>query len=368
MHPAGAEWTGFYYDGRTARREPVTITIAPGALSLQTPGGGAMLWPFEQLRQTQGAHAGEQLRLEFGTNPVESVLVEQPGLAEAIRRASPGVNPTLRGRQKTMRIVSLSLGTVVLGIAAYLWGAPVMAAWLAPMVPAEWESRMGRSSIDRFLVGQKVCDDSLAVADLRAVMDRLLAGAPASTPTFQLYVVRDSSVNAFAAPGGYIVVNSGLLAAAKSPEEVAGVLAHEIQHVLHRHSTRAVIRDVPLRFALATLSGGSGMETAAGVAASLGSLKYRRSDESESDRDGMAMLRAARVDAGGMAAFMRTLESRREFVPRFVSYLSSHPRTAERAAQLEGLARQSNYEVTPLLDSAAWSRVQRMCKTTAFGG
>lgn len=363
MKSGRPEWTGSYYDGRTAQREPVTLTIDVDGLRIRRSDGTALLWPFGELRQTQGRHAGERLRIEFGTDPVESALVDQPGLAIAIRDAAPSASRTLRGHRKTAHVLAWSFGALAVAVASYVWGAPILAGWLAPRVPVAWEVSLGRSAVERLAPTDRVCGDTAAVADVRTVLDRLLAAAPRSPYEFQLIVVRDSAVNAFAAPGGFIVVYSGLLKATRTSEELAGVLAHEIQHVTHRHSTRAIIREVPLRLALSTLSGGGGVEIAAGVVGSLGALRYRRGDEAEADREGMRLLRAARVDPSGMVAFMRTLESRHESAPRLVSYLSSHPRAADRVAELEAFAQQGGFTATPLLDYAAWERVRGACET-----
>jgi predicted Zn-dependent protease len=210
----------------------------------------------------------------------------------------------------------------------------------------------------------RVCGDSTSLAALRSILERLTSTGEKPPYDFRMVVLRDTTVNAFAAPGGFIGVHSGLLAAAATPEEFAGVLSHEIQHVLLRHSTRAIVREVPLRLAVATITGG-GVETAATMVTTLGALSYRRNDESEADREGMRMLQRARVDAAGAVAFMRTLEARREDAPRFVSYLMSHPRTAERVAQLEALAREQQDEPRPLLDSVTWAGVRRICSNDA---
>jgi predicted Zn-dependent protease len=202
------------------------------------------------------------------------------------------------------------------------------------------------------------------MAPLGAILDRLVAALPRSPYRFNLTVLRDTSVNAFAAPGGFIVVTSGLLRAARTPEELAGVLAHEIQHVTRRHSTRAIIREMPLRLAISALFGGSGVEAAAGMVGSLGALRYRRADEVEADLEGMRLLNAAHVDPAGMISFMRTLETRYESAPRLASYLSSHPRTADRIAALAALAERDKYPTTPLLDSASWQKVRAVCRAT----
>jgi predicted Zn-dependent protease len=174
-------------------------------------------------------------------------------------------------------------------------------------------------------------------------------------------VIRDTLINAFAAPGGFIAVHSGLVEAATTPEEFAGVLAHEIQHVTQRHSTRGIIREVPMRLAIAAIAGGTGIEGAANVAGSLGALRYRRADESEADREGLRLLAAAEVDPAGMVTFMRTLDRQYAGAPRIVSYLSSHPNTQERIAQLESLVADTPVRGRPLMDSIAWNRVRRLC-------
>jgi beta-barrel assembly-enhancing protease len=178
--------------------------------------------------------------------------------------------------------------------------------------------------------------------------------------------VRDSAVNAFATPGGFIIVNSGLIEATKTPEELAGVLAHEVQHVVHRHTTRAIIREAPLRIALSALAGGgSEIGTAANVVGTLGVLRYRRGDEAEADRDGLRLLEAARVDPAGMVSFMRALEARHEDAPRFIGYLSTHPHAADRVNALEALAAAGRGQWRPVLDAKGWRRVREVCHSSA---
>jgi predicted Zn-dependent protease len=354
------EWTAYYYDGRTANRETVTVTVGAGGLDVHRADGSSVQWPFAGVRQTQGAFGKEQLRLEFGVDPVEALLVEGDGLPEAIRAVAPRAMQRVRPRQSTAKVVGVSLAALVVGVVTYAWGAPIMTDWLTPKVPVTWEVGLGQSVVRELAPSRRQCGDSAAHADLRRVVDRLLTGAPSSPYTFRIAVVRDTMVNAFAAPGGFIVLHSGLISSAETPEQLAGVLAHEVQHVLRRHSTRAVIREAPLRLALATVSGG-GIETAATVVGTIGVLSYRRADEAEADREGMRMLEAANVDPAGMVAFMRTLDKGDEAAPRMVRYLSSHPHTKDRVAMLEATISRAGAESRPVLDSAAWRRVRTMC-------
>jgi predicted Zn-dependent protease len=360
-----SQWTGFYYDGRTAQREAVTVMIGIGGLHLCRSDGSTIQWPFDRLRQTQGAFAGERLRIEFGDDPTETLVVEEDGLPEAVRQIAPAALPRFRRRRNTAKVMGWTLGALCVAAVSYAWGAPILADRITPKVPISWEVSLGQITAERLAPPDRRCTDSVALSELRLIVDRLIAAGPASPYGFRIFVVRDSMVNAFAAPGGFVVIYSGLLAATQTPEQLAGVLAHEIQHVVHRHSTRAIIREAPLRLALSSLSGGSGIETAATVVGTLGALRYQRADEAEADRDGLRLLEAARIDPTAMVTFMRTLDNRHEDAPRAVSYLSSHPHTADRVAALEAIATQAHTPSKPLLESAAWQRVQTMCAREA---
>jgi predicted Zn-dependent protease len=300
------------------------------------------------------------VRLEHGTDPLQAVIVETRGFATALRNAFPGLNKTLRTQSQTTRFALWSVGALLLAVAAYVAGAPVAATWAAAKVPIEWEAELGKGVVSEMAPESKRCTDPAAYADVRAVLDRLIAAAPASGSTFHLFVVRDTIVNAFAAPGGYVVVNEGLLRAARTPEELAGVLAHEVQHVLQRHTTRGILRDAPARIAIAVLFGGTGAETVASAVGTLGVLSYRRGDESEADREGLRLMTAAHIDPVGMVSFMEVL-AQRSSGPRVVSYLTSHPHSADRVSALRAQAAESRGDWRPLMSDASWKRVQGIC-------
>ena len=360
MTPRRWEWSGFYYDGRTAARQPVTLTLEGNRLHIRRADGTTMLWPLSLVRQTQGGYSTEQVRLEFGDDPAEALLVNDPTFVAEIREASPAAKRAVRRQWKAAHIVALSVVALVVVVALYVWVAPAGAVWAADRLPKSWEVSMGKSFVEHLQRYDRVCADADSVPELRTIVTRLTDAGPGEEYRFRVIVVRDSMINAFAAPGGYVFLFSGLVNAAKTPEELAGVLAHEIQHVTLRHSTRALLREVPLRFALFSVTGSG--EAAMSTFVTLGALNFRRSDEAEADREGMRLLQKAAVDQAGMISFMRTLEAEHGDGPRFVRYLSSHPRTADRIAELERLAREARYETRPLLEGAAWQRLRGLCE------
>lgn len=352
------EWPAYLYDGQTADRRPVSVQLQPEGLRILGEGGAPELWRISDVRQSQGSFSGDLIRIEHGVDPVQVLFIERPGFVKELRRAYPGAS--FRASTGSSKLLVIGLGSIAAAILLYVFGANSAADWAARRAPPSWERSIGAGVAERMAPPERQCTDSAANQAVRRMLDRLVGGT--TTPyTFTVAIVRDSSINAFAAPGGFIAVHTGLIAAARSPDEVAGVLAHEAQHVLLRHSTRAIFREVPLQIAIKLLLGGSGIENVASMAGSLGALSYRRNDEAEADREGIRLMHAAGVDGEAMVSFMKTLERRNADTPRLVSYVSSHPHTPDRVAQLERLAAGGPAATSPALDATSWEHLQRVC-------
>jgi predicted Zn-dependent protease len=170
-------------------------------------------------------------------------------------------------------------------------------------------------------------------------------------------------VNALAVPGGYVVVFRGLLERTVTPEEMAGVMAHELQHVLHRHATRAVIQDASTGLLLMALTGDVTGPLAYGLqtARTLGDLRYSRRAEEEADTDGMKMMLAARLDPAGMITFFERIRKEEGAAPRALTYLSTHPLAADRLQRLKAMAAAWTGTPEPLLPGDRWADVAKRC-------
>lgn len=366
MESGRTSWSGFHYDGQTAHREPVTIAVTALGIHVTREDGGSFLWPFDQVRRVPPLHQAERLRLERGTELAESLVASEDGLLEAIRAVSPETAHRLGKRVVMDAAARATAARIALGAAAlaaiYLWGLPALATLVAARVPVSWEENLGRGVVARAVPPAERCSDPEQQAALEAILARLTATVLGSPYRFTLTVANDSAINAFAAPGGYLVVNRGLLRAAKTPEELAGVLAHEVQHVLLHHSMRAMAREIPLRTAVAAMFGGDAFGELAGrTAGTLAATRYQRGDELEADREGLRMLQAARVDPRGMVSFFETLAAERRDAPRLAAYLSSHPQTADRIAALRGFVAQADAAPLPLVPDYPWEKVGHSC-------
>ena len=373
MEPGRTTWSGFHYDGQTAHREPVTIAVTAGGLHLSRDDGSSLQWPFDEIRCVPRLHRAERLRLERGTELPQSLVVTEDGLLEAVRAVAPEAVQRLGKRgafdaEARATVVKIGLAAAVLA-GLYLWGLPALATFVAARVPVSWEENLGRGVVARAVPPAKRCDEPEQQAAVEAILQRLVATIPESPYRFSVTVADNPVINAFAAPGGYLVVNRGLLRATRTPEELAGVLAHEVQHVLLRHSMRAMAREIPLRIAIAAMFGGDAFGELAGrFAGTLAATRYQRGDELEADRQGLALLQAARVDPRGMVDFFGTLAAEGQDAPRFATYLSSHPLTADRIAALQGLVIQGDGTPLPLSPDYPWEEIGRSCRGDKTSG
>lgn len=362
------EWQAHYLDGQTAIRHPATVRLMREGLEVTAPGGSARLWRYREIRQTQGFYRGEEVRLERGGELPEALLVSDLGFLTSLHEIAPQLSarfhdPARRGRRLRL---TMAAAVLVVGIVTvvYLWGLPALAAVVAPRVPVSWEESLGQSAVEYLAPAGQRCADPRRQAALDAIVARLLTAAPGSPYTLRLYVVNNPGVNALAAPGGYIVVFRGLLERTRTPEELAGVLAHEVQHVLHRHTTRALIQHASTGLLIAALTGDVTGPLAYGLqsARALAQLQYSRRAEEEADADGIRMLRAARIDSTGMIDFFDVLAKSSRDLPGALRYLSTHPSTGDRVARLRALASQPADPPIKLLPDYDWSDVKRICQ------
>jgi predicted Zn-dependent protease len=149
---------------------------------------------------------------------------------------------------------------------------------------------------------------------------------------FQIYVVDSSEVNAFALPGGQMVVYTGLIEKVESPEQLAGVIAHEMSHATLRHGLQQISQSIGVIAAIQLMVGDVGGLLAIGTQVAQQSVltSYSRTAETEADLEGARMLHAANIDPKGMVDFFAKLKDEHGDLPGVISWLSTHPQHEDR--------------------------------------
>ncbi len=367
-------WQGHYLDGRSAARQPVTVQPMRGALLITTADGRTLTWPYAKIRQTQGAYEGEHIRLEYGGEISEALVVLAPEFLTALHRMAPELtshvhDPARRAARVKLTVLA-AIGALGLAIVLYLWGIPGLAGIVTPLVPVSWEQQLGRAVVAKLTEQQKPCQDAPRSQVLDDIVTRLTTAAPANPYHIRLLVVDSPVVNALAAPGGYIIVFRGLLEMTESPKQLAGVLAHELQHIYQRHTTRLIIEHASTGLLLAAVSGDVTGAMTYGVEATraLGMLQYSRRHEQEADAEGMRLLMAAKIDPVGMIEFFELLRKKSPELPGMWKYLSSHPATLDRIAYLKQLAGQAPATSVGSLPGSDWRHIRNLCQADRGAG
>ena len=297
--------------------------------------------PMSYLRARAGGWSGDALQLEWGELDRPFVVsIRDPILIRALE-AQLGLR-TAGVRVERARIPRAAFITTVAIVMTAAAAVILLVAQSGPLVdlavrriPVEWETRLGEQSLPAILAGAKEVHDGEVRRTVQELGDRLAAEVE-SPYTFTWHVAQSKQVNALALPGGHVVVFTGLVAMTETPEELAGVLAHEIQHVVGRHSLRAMVRGMGLRALLGLVLGGAGEagSTVVGLVEHLGGLRFSREQEERADRDGLALLQRCGIAGGGMADFFERLARTTGDVPAF---LSTHPESSDRAHRIRAL-------------------------------
>jgi predicted Zn-dependent protease len=224
----------------------------------------------------------------------------------------------------------------------------------APYVPPSWEKKFGDSLVGDY--GGRFCTGPGGQAALDKLALRLSPGAK----EMKVRVVSAGIVNAAAFPGGNILIFDELLKQADGPDELAGVLAHEIAHVEERHTTETMIRQLGIGIFVAGFGGttGANVET-------LLSASYSRGSEAEADEVAIEALRRANISPLGTAGFFERLAKQEGALggaAQPLSYLSSHPMSAERQKQFRDSAVKGR-AYRPALAPAEWEALTKICSS-----
>lgn len=237
-------------------------------------------------------------------------------------------------------VLSLLL-IMVVGWALY-HGARRATGWVAGNVPAlrlplEWEKPLGDAALAQLRGQSRFVTDPRVLDPLNRLAAPLLAGVTNSSDRFALFVTESKEINALALPGGYVVFHRGLLERARTAEEVQGVLAHEMAHVLKRHGVIQLGQSIGLDLAIQQLQGGENrvLDLLVRDSGQLLSLKFSRDHERTADDLGWELLERARINPQGMADFFAGLTAGTAAASApAIPFLSTHPAPQERLDRL----------------------------------
>jgi Zn-dependent protease with chaperone function len=383
--PAPDGYDARYADGETASVHDVRLRLRGSGIDICDSAGALMaVWYYDDLRIVEKPVAGRPVRIKNLMRDLARLEVADHAIvAELQRLASDIHNIGARDPVARRRVAFWIAAMFVLfggGWFALSNSAPVIAA----MMPMSMEERMGRTAIEQVTLifggwkgsDELTCRDEAGQQALEAMTARLKA-ADQSEYEFKVRVLDIPIPNAFAAPGGYIVIFDGLLDLAESPDEVAGVLAHEITHVTHRHATANMVRSIGLQaFIIPLLTGGTvTSDFMTGIGQMAVQASYTRDAEADADKGAVELMNRAGLKAASFTDLLLRIEEkygiRRDEdadganeggnVFSIPDMLSTHPSTPDRARLVREAAAPGGEAG---LADEQWSALKSICATT----
>lgn len=199
----------------------------------------------------------------------------------------------------------------------------------------------------------KVKSDS-AVAVIHEVKERLCNSNGIAPDQIKLHVIYNSEVNAFALPDSNLIVYTGLIAYCKNVDEVAGVMAHELGHITEGHVMKKLVKEVGLAMLGVLVGGNSGSEVLVEVLKTLTSSSFDRAQEREADRIAVEFMVNANLDPEHLANFLFRLSQEDNALPEFVEWVSTHPDSKDRSADILKLRNEEEIEVDTIATEEEW--------------
>jgi Zn-dependent protease with chaperone function len=353
---AGADAVVFF-DGASNRRHATTLAFT-GTLEISVDGEIKASWAYADIRRADSAPG--TLRVSCQSAPALARLeIRDPAIAAELTARAADLDAHHLGRRGVAKIIGWSLAAAASIVLVVLYGVPLAADRLAPLVPESFERRLGDVSEQqvKLIFGDKLCSSPAGQAAFTKLVNTLREAAGLD-PSVQTAVLSSPVPNAFALPGGKVFVFDALLAKAQNPDEIAGVIAHELGHLKHRDNMRGLIYNGGTSFLIGLLFGDiTGSGAVIFTSRTLITSANSREAETAADTFSIEMMQKLGRPPKAMGELMLRVTGKEG--GKGLSIISSHPLTEDR------LARMSKEDQTPrgapLLSDTEWQALKGIC-------
>lgn len=377
-------YAGRLADGKSAVLHDVRLQLeGDGMRIVGLDGGDHGVWSYDTMRLVEPPKPDRPVRLRRVEGDLARLEVTDHAILAELGAVAPDLNRSGARDPAQWRRAAIWAAGLIIVFGSIGFALSRSAPLIAALIPMSVEDRIGRTAIGQISLifgglrdsEDMLCDNPAGVAALDALTARLEA-VDDSPYTFNVRVLDISIPNALAAPGGHIVIFRGLIDLAETPDEVAGVLGHEIGHVVHRHATTNLVRTVGIDALIIPLISGGTM--ASDLVSGLGKMALQASYSREAERDAdlvaVEMLTQAGIRAGSFTELLLRIEKRYGGEEETAEaenaesdgasfslpdLLSSHPATPERAALVAEAAKAGG---DPGLTDEQWQALRSICK------
>ena len=347
-----------FFDGLSSRRRQVTLLL-DDALEIVEEGGAPVRWTWADIRRADGPPG--LLRLGCITAPALARLeIRDTALAADVVTRCGRLDDHEVSRRGIAKIVGWSVAAAASIVGIVLFGVPLAADRLAPLVPKPIERRIGDASEVQMktIFGHGGCEDPAGKAAFATLVNRLRDAAGLDDDAMTAGVLATPVPNAFALPGGKVFVLQGLLDKADSPDELAGILAHELGHLKHHDNMRGLIYNGGTSFLIGLLFGDvTGSSAVIFASRSLVEASYSREAETNADTFAIEIMHKLGRSPKPAAELMFRITDKEG--GGLASILASHPLTEDRLARMTREDRPASGP--PLLTDKEWQSLKGIC-------
>lgn len=349
-----------FYDGETAEVHDVNVRPTTNELVVFRREDAAILarWPIGELI-VLGDLAHEAVPPVIRRGSEARLLVEDRELRRELASLIPQLAPLAAPAPAVGRRLATFGVTLAALVGAFWLAVDYGSEYAAPLLPHSLQAKLGESVYEELTAGKDECHDKAGLAAINGLANRL-AGAAEYPHAITVHVIKGGPVNAFTLPGGILVFNSDLIDQAKGSSQVAGVMAHEIGHVVHHHPMKGLARQYGVELLLKLVSGGYSdmLNTLTSGGNLLLALRNGRAFERDADATGVALLEKLELRADGISSFFeQMLQKAPGDMAAAAGIWSSHPPTAERIAATRRPA-----SGKPAFTDAEWRALRSVCR------
>lgn len=361
-----------FLDGEAAIVRRTQIEIAEEregpALILSPPELPDVKWPLDDIRTVPDQAGRDTLVLALKGDPLSRLIVSDPEARRILvaRCSRLGKRPPVKGKG---RLFVWSVGAIASVALIIFVLVPIMADQLAEFLPPEGERALGDSTFEQIrtalaeqeLDPVRVCENENGMAALDVLRTRLETNVDLPYP-LELHVLDHDLVNAFALPGGRLVIFRGLIDAAEAPDEVAAVLAHEIGHVANRDPTRGALRSAGSIGVLGLLFGDFAGGTAVLFLANrLIDATYSQTAEAGADEFAYHVLANSGIPPSSLATIFERLRKKYGDSEGIVAHFAAHPSLGNRIEAAKAADANISADIRPSLEIEDWKALQGIC-------
>jgi Zn-dependent protease with chaperone function len=351
-----------FYDGATSEQQSVQVNLRDGFLEIiKRATGEKISWNYPEIEIEEKPHDDRDGVISYSKTPHARLYLDAETFREIIRKIP-------KSKSKALRLSLMIFIAVFAIIGLVFFAIPALAPVLLPKIPTSWDKKLGDYAARYFIDKEKICTSAEGDAALKKIASAI--SADNFDYELKLYIQKDDMVNAFALPGGKIVIFSKLLDEIESQDELVGILAHEAAHVQLRHGTANMMRYILTSFVIDIFTGGGG--TAIYLGYQFHNLKYSQELESEADAWAVAKLHNLQIDSTAFAALFSRMKQKKEAASandlkdNILEYLSTHPSDSKRidginmiAKELHKNGRAEKYR--QILSIQEWQEIKQIC-------